>query len=230
VREGLRRLGEYRAEPADWPVACRVHPDFRAQAQPGAALYGERMREVGAEGCVDAFFARAHPWPPADVFLTEFIARSYLLANGIAQADRLAMAHSVEPRLPLLDHRLVETVVGLRKCRSDREARPKDWFLRAVADLVPGGLGAGPKRGFEPPVRAWHEAIFARYGSMLDGGALVREGILLADAARRLGTGVTGRNVITPLSFKALVLEIWLRALGEATERSRSPEAAACRT
>ncbi len=57
--------------------------------------------------------------------LTRLVCDTYLRANGVAQGDRLAMASSVELRLPLLDRRLVETVVGLCKARSDVRLPPK---------------------------------------------------------------------------------------------------------
>jgi len=55
----------------------------------------------------------------------------------MAQGDRLSMASSVELRLPLVDHRLVETVVGLRKAQPDLHLLPKAWLTEAVKDVVP---------------------------------------------------------------------------------------------
>jgi asparagine synthase (glutamine-hydrolysing) len=68
-----------------------------------------------------------------------------------------------------------------------------------------------PKRGFTPPTEVWHRRIFERLGTLLDQGALVGHGILTAKAARALSTGPFPVGSVVPLSFKALVLELWLR-------------------
>jgi asparagine synthase (glutamine-hydrolysing) len=47
--------------------------------------------------------------------LSHLLNQTWLASNCLALADRVSMAHSVEMRLPLLDVRLVELVVGLRK-------------------------------------------------------------------------------------------------------------------
>ena len=68
-----------------------------------------------------------------------------------------------------------------------------------------------PKRGFEPPVRLWHQALFTTYGPILEDGHLVQTGVLRPESARHLATGPFPRGAVTPLSFKALVLEMWSR-------------------
>ncbi|TRW17195.1 asparagine synthase (glutamine-hydrolyzing) [Glacieibacterium frigidum] len=148
-----------------------------------------------------------------DVALTAAICATYLRGNGIVQGDRLAMASSVELRLPLLDHGLVETIVGLRKSRSDGGLPPKAWLKAAARGLVPDSIIDAPKRGFEPPVAAWHAALFAAHGTMLIDGALVGAGVLDGAAARELAKGAFPSGAISPLSFKALVLEHWWRAM-----------------
>jgi len=121
------------------------------------------------------------------------------------------MASSVELRLPLVDFRLVETVIGLRKARSDLRLPPKTWLREAMRDVVPGWVLDRPKLGFQPPVRTWHRAIFERHRSRLEDGVLVELGVLEPMAARRLAEGSFPLEALTPLSFKALVLELWCR-------------------
>jgi asparagine synthase (glutamine-hydrolysing) len=123
------------------------------------------------------------------------------------------MASSVELRLPFADHRLVETVVGLRKARSDSALQPKAWLKAAVRDLVPGEILDRPKRGFAPPTHEWHAALFARYGDTLRGGLLENDGVLSAHGAEMLAAGPFPAGAITPISFKALVLEQWCRQM-----------------
>ncbi|MEO3237506.1 asparagine synthase-related protein, partial [Parabacteroides distasonis] len=88
----------------------------------------------------------------ADILLTKLICNTYLLENGVAQGDRLSMSNSVELRLPLLDYKLVETIIGLRKSNSDIYGTPKKVLKDVARDMLPEWLFNIPKRGFTPPV------------------------------------------------------------------------------
>jgi asparagine synthase (glutamine-hydrolysing) len=123
------------------------------------------------------------------------------------------MASSVELRLPFLDHRLVETIIGLRKNYSDAGLAAKAWLKEAVTDLVPPWVLHRPKRGFEPPRHLWHQVIFQAYGNRLLDGWLVNHGVLDVKAARVLASGPFSAKAGSSLSFKALVLEMWCREI-----------------
>jgi asparagine synthase (glutamine-hydrolysing) len=148
-----------------------------------------------------------------DIAVTRLICDTYLRENGVTQGDRLSMASSIELRLPLLDHRLVETVIGLRKVESDVHQPAKAWFRSAIGDLLPKWVTERPKRGFSPPVMEWHRALFARYGENLIDGQLCQRQVLQPESAQKLSAGPYPLGAITPLSFKALVLEQWCRAM-----------------
>jgi asparagine synthase (glutamine-hydrolysing) len=123
------------------------------------------------------------------------------------------MASSVEMRLPLIDHMLVETLIGLRKTRSDVRLPPKTWLREAVKDLLPADVLARPKQGFAPPIRQWHEALFKAYGDSLREGYLVQTGVLSREGGELLAAGPFPSGATSPLSFKALVLEHWCRQM-----------------
>ncbi len=194
-------------------VFLDLAPDFVIAAGEVRDLYTSDWRSRLGDFRADGLFTFPHPWPQVDVRITRLICDTYLRENGITQGDRLSMASGVELRLPLLDHRLVETVIGLRKRQADHALAPKAWFKEALDGVVPAWVLQRRKRGFAPPVRQWHQALFARYGKYLDGGYLVSAGVLDARAARSLSAGPYPASAITPLSFKALVLEMWCRAM-----------------
>ncbi len=158
-------------------------------------------------------FTFKQPWPHLPSLFTRLISQTYLLENGIAQGDRLGMASAIELRLPLLDYRLVETVIGLRKVSPDHHLPPKHWLKQALRGQLPEWVLERPKRGFEPPVRQWHAALFQAYGRNLVDGWLVQQGILAPLSAMRLSIGEFPKNNNVPLSFKALVLEMWVRRM-----------------
>lgn len=201
-----------------------LHPDFRAAR--AAAADGLYARDFGAAVDGDrplSLFTVPPPWDRLDLTITRLISGIYLLENGIAQGDRLSMASSVELRLPLVDYRLVETVIGLRKRTPDDDRGPKSWLRDAVRDLLPDGVLARKKRPFLPPVRAWHRALFDAYGGLLEDGYLVGNGVLRAEAARSLAAGAFPDDAGSTLSFKALVLETWCRTFASSPTPPPSP-------
>lgn len=161
----------------------------------------------------ELIFSEEHPWDEISTSITSMMIKGYLLENGITQGERLAMASSVELRLPFVDYRLVETVIGCRKFSSDHLDKSKYWLKSAVKDLVPQWVMERPKKGFSPPIREWYEAIFNAYGGLLKRGKLVEYDVLSEDAAEYLSRGLCPPGAIMPISFKALVLECWVRKM-----------------
>lgn len=141
---------------------------------------------------------------------TQFLLEGYLRTNGIAQADRLFMSHGVEVRLPLIDYRLVEVVLGLRQILREPQRSKKAWLREAIQLVAPVVDTRQTKRPFLTPVRSWHRDLFGAFGSWILDGWLVQSGILTRPGARLLSTGAYGIGSGTSLSFKALVLERWL--------------------
>jgi asparagine synthase (glutamine-hydrolysing) len=113
----------------------------------------------------------------------------------------------------LLDHRLVETVIGLRKVHTDVDQPPKAWFKAALKGILPDDVINRRKRGFSPPVAEWHRALFGAYGDSVANGYLRQNDVLSETSARELAAGPFPHDSTTPLSFKALVLEQWCQRM-----------------
>ena len=103
-----------------------------------------------------AHYWRAPDLPPATPQdrLLRWDFANYLPEYVLRKADLCTMAHGLELRAPLLDHRFVEAVLALPK--EARFTTPPKRFLATLApELERLGTFARKKRGFNPPLDGW---------------------------------------------------------------------------
>jgi asparagine synthase (glutamine-hydrolysing) len=126
----------------------------------------------------------------------------YLPLDILTKVDRMSMAHSIETRAPLLDHKLVEFAATIPPDLKVRGTETKVIFKRAMRGLLPDEIIDRPKRGFAIPLGHWFR------GGL---GNFVRD-LLLSDKSR--SRGIFNPNYIEDLlDFHAkgreLDLHIW---------------------
>jgi asparagine synthase (glutamine-hydrolysing) len=80
---------------------------------------------------------------------------AYLRHMLLRDADVFSMAHGLEVRVPLLDHRLVELVARMPGPQKQPDGRPKPLLLDAVGPRLPAAVGTRRKRGFTFPWDDW---------------------------------------------------------------------------
>jgi len=210
MREKLQRLNDGYADTLPFIDAA---PDFQVATQTINGLYGNYLTGNLPPRNAYAPFTTSAPWQDVPVMMTRLITQTYLQENGIAQGDRLSMASSVELRLPFVDYKLVETVIGFRKTQQDHMLPPKTWLRSALQGIVPDWVLNRPKKGFAPPIFEWYGALLKAHGANLVDGYLVQKGILTPEAAASLAQGEGLRNGVITLPFKALTLEMWARKM-----------------
>jgi asparagine synthase (glutamine-hydrolysing) len=93
-----------------------------------------------------------------------------LLPNQVLPfVDRLSMAHSVEVRVPYLDHRIIEFANRLPGNLKIREGVFKYIHRKAIAKILPANLVHRQKEGFVQPIYAWmHSALREWISDCLD--------------------------------------------------------------
>ena len=148
-RRGLERL-EYLERPSVAGLYLAVRGLFAPEAGPGPA----RDQSGGARG-VRVPASRDAERPAAAEALQFFEFAHYLQNQLLKDIDVMSMAHSVETRVPFLDHRLVEHVLGLPVEARLAGGAHKPLLIRALGDALPRDVWDRPKMGFTFPLGAW---------------------------------------------------------------------------
>ena len=98
-------------------------------------------------------------WPAIDYFaqVSDAEMRGYMEPMLLRDSDQMSMAVSLELRVPLLDHRLVEYCMSL-PAKIKNCGRPKQLLIDAYKDCLPQEVWNRPKMGFTLPMDDWMRA------------------------------------------------------------------------
>ena len=140
---------------------------------------------------------------------------NYLPEYILRKGDLCTMAHGLELRAPLLDHRFVELVIGLPANR--RFTRPAKALLVDTCQICRDeGLLTAKKRGFSPPLNHWlREDLSARLPDLGARLAAATGGQLQAGRVDTLVAAyIGGFDKLAEPVYQLLVLDVALRSLG----------------
>lgn len=137
----------------------------------------------------------------------------YLPDDILTKVDRASMAVSMEVRVPMLDHRLVEWSWRLPRSYKlpDRGDQGKLLLREVLYRHVPKGLIERPKQGFGMPMAQWLRGPLQSWADdLLSDSALRNAGLLQPDVVQGVWREhLTGANRL-PQVWAVLMLQVWL--------------------
>jgi asparagine synthase (glutamine-hydrolysing) len=219
---GKGRLSTLALGPEGWFVWRRtVFPDYllAAVVEPDVQRAADTLPEPHAVAEIKAahgtLLARLQRWDQ----------RHYLPDDILVKVDRATMAHSLEARCPILDHRVIELAAQQSSARHGDAATTKRLFRAVIAPWVPAAVLSRPKRGFGVPLRRWfHEQLIGWARDILsDPRSRQRGWTRPAEVAALLRQHESGSRDHAKRIWALVCLELWARTH---VDRARSEERA----
>ena len=137
--------------------------------------------------------------------------RTYLPEDILALSDRLSMWHSLEVRVPLVDHQLVELSARLPIRYKLDWSRKKILLKQIAARRLPSEIVKQRKQGFESPMAAWLRMDLADYArDILGKGRLGKSDLFDSDyVSAKLEEHLAGRHKNNKLLFSLIMFQEW---------------------
>ncbi|GAB0150785.1 asparagine synthase (glutamine-hydrolyzing) [Marinobacterium sp. BA1] len=169
---------------------------------------------IGGQIC-STLISSPEQWPQTDSFehwMMAMDAGQYMTDDILVKVDRAAMANSLETRVPLLDHRVVELAWQLPLNMKIRAGVGK-WILKEVLYRhVPREMIERPKKGFSVPLGQWLRGPLRDWAeALLNEQRLAQEGYFVPSAVQRIWSEhLQGKRNHARKLWSILMFQAWL--------------------
>jgi asparagine synthase (glutamine-hydrolysing) len=113
-------------------------------------------RELQGYQAIEVFRRYSEQAPDHPLSMVQYLdLKTYLAGDILTKVDRASMAHALEVRVPLLDHKLVEWMATLPPDLKLHGREGKYLFKKALESYLPNDILYRPKMGFAVPLSSW---------------------------------------------------------------------------
>lgn len=136
---------------------------------------------------------------------------NYMLSTLLRDTDCMSMAHSLEVRVPLIDHVLVEQVIGLPGWLKVNGKGPKPLLVGTLDGLLPPEINRVPKRTFTFPWTIWLKGPLRGEleETLVGGGPNVLDEVLCVGELGEVWEGFLADEVSWARPWALYVLKQW---------------------
>lgn len=191
-----------------WPQRRALYSPIVAEQIDAQATEDVMLRSFGAVGSATSL----------DRALRTDLQR-YLVDDILTLTDRLSMWHSLELRVPYLDHRLVELTMRIPNRLKIRRTTQKYLLKRIAERWLPHDMIYHRKQGFEAPMGRWLRGpLLPFFDSVVNRKSIEATGILDFEQIYQLrNEHVSLRRKNSKILFSLMMFMLWYRS----TEPSR---------
>lgn len=145
-------------------------------------------------------------------FVTSLELQTYMNWRLLRDTDVMSMAHSLEVRVPLIDHKLVEYVCRLPRGWHKILGYPKKLLTNSLSDCIPEQIVNAPKHGFEFPMAYWMKNELKEIvEDTLSEHSIKKRGYFSYQKIQKLYDLFKKDQVSYPVLWQFVVMELWMR-------------------
>ncbi|MBN4079051.1 amidotransferase 1, exosortase A system-associated [Beggiatoa alba] len=218
---------------ADWaPKIFRAKSTFQALSRDsvegyfhGVSIFDDNLRsqifsknfrtQLGGYQAIEVLRYHAARAPTDDsVSLVQYLdMKTYLVGDILTKVDRASMAHGLEVRVPLLDHKFVEWTSGLPTNLKLRGQEGKWIFKKALQPYLSNEILYRRKMGFAVPLAAWFRGpLRERVRTAILGPTLQDSGLFNHNVLQKiLDKHLSGQRDYSAPLWSLLMFESFLR-------------------
>jgi asparagine synthase (glutamine-hydrolysing) len=185
---------------------------FQPDEMAGLLTPDLRRAITAHSGPVDDRFSRLSnlSWPGQ---MMAFDIETYLPEDILTKVDRMSMAHSIESRVPLLDHEVVSFAATLPSPMKIHGGERKRLLRQVAAKILPAEVLTRKKQGFGVPIGQWFRSPLRDFVvDTLQSSRARQRGYFQGSFVNRIvSEHLTGRRDHTLRLWQLLMFELWHR-------------------
>ncbi len=174
----------------------------------------EQVTASPVQGLFEDYFSKASAFDP--LAQQQYVdVKTYMADNILTKVDRMSMAASLEARVPLLDHRIVEFGLNLPTHMKLHKGETKLILRRIMQSRLPADVLNKPKEGFSIPIKHWLRGpLKPLMMDLLSPTAIERQKLFNPKTvARWINDHMAGKVNHSHRLWALMVFELWQQSL-----------------